>query len=178
MLKRKSGGTNRGAHSSSSTITQAFSMNVCRADVIPSDKLIEAIYGKIDDLDGIRAILEQDQSLSDSGWQALYNPEMSSYLPCDSPLEEHKIFEGLTTIFERCSCAAGISTAECTVQLKVQGHASMNFPNETRPDATIHLTKSCLPWRRDDINIDHADVCMYVQFRKIENKWNHKDVSS
>ena len=162
----------------STNSTETCYRNACRADVIPTDELIEAIYGKIDDLDGIRAMLEGDQSLSDFGWQALYNSEMNSYLPSDSPLEEYKVFKGLATIFERCSCAAGISTADCTVQLKVHGHASINFPNGTRPDTTIHLTKSCLPWRRDDNSIDHADVCLYVQFRKKENKWSREDVSS
>jgi len=141
---------------------ERFYTNACRADVIPIDELINSVYGKIDDLDDIRASLEADQSLSDCGWQAFYNPEISSYLPSDSPLEEDKVFEGLTTIFERCSCAAGISTTDCTVQLKVHGHTSMTFPNGTRPDATIYLTKSRLPWRRDDIHIDHDDICMYI----------------
>jgi hypothetical protein len=76
---------------------ETFYRNTCRADVIPTDELIEATYGKIDDLHCIRAILEGGQSLSDSGWQALYNPEMNSYLPSDSPLEEDKLFEGLGT---------------------------------------------------------------------------------
>jgi hypothetical protein len=155
---------------------EAFYMNACRADVIPSDELIEAICGKIYYLADIRAILEQDRSLSDCGWHALHNPELNSYLPCDSPLEEERAFEGLSTIFERCSSAAGISTADCIVRLKV--HERMNFPNGTRPDATIHLTRSSLPWRRSDISIDHADVCMYVQFRKKESKWNCDEVSS
>jgi hypothetical protein len=152
--------------------------DTAEVDVIPSGELIDAILGKLDGIDAIRRKLVHNGSLSDSGWTALYTPAKESYLPCDSPLEEDKAFAGLATIFEQCLLAAGISRDTCNVQLKVHGHANMatNFPNKTKPDATIHLTNSSLLWARDH-TIDHADVYLYVELKKTTAEGNFQDVS-
>jgi hypothetical protein len=152
--------------------------DTAEVDVIPSGELIDAILGKLDDIDAIRRKLVEEGSLSNRGWTALYTPAKDSYLPCDSPLEEDKAFAGLATIFDQCLLAAGISQDTCIVQLKVHGHASVatDFPNNTRPDATIHLTKSSLLWARDG-TIDHVDVYLYVEFKKTTAEGNFEDVS-
>jgi hypothetical protein len=151
--------------------------DTAEVDVIPSGELIDAILGKLDDIDAIRQKLVAEGSLSNDGWTALYTHGKDSYLPCDSPLEEDKAFAGLATIFEQCLLAAGISRDSCIVQLKVHGHANMatDFPNKTRPDATIHLTKSSLLWPRDRA-IDHVDVYLYVEFKKATTEGNYEDV--
>ena len=68
-------------------------------DVIPVHQLIEAVYGKVADIDTIRAKLEREQSLSSRGWKAFHNSAKDSYHPSDSPFEEEKAFANLATIF-------------------------------------------------------------------------------
>ncbi|KIM22539.1 hypothetical protein M408DRAFT_28666, partial [Serendipita vermifera MAFF 305830] len=61
------------------------------------------------------------------------------------------------------------------IQLSVHG-PGIKFPNNTRPDATIHLTKSSFKWTR--VQIDHGDVCLYVQFKKKNTRINFEDDTS
>ena len=150
-------------------------------DVVSIDDLLEAIYGKVDDLDEIRKKLVTEGSLSERGWKALYTANKDSYLPADSPLPEGEAFKGLATIFDQCRHAASsFSPSEPMVELTVHGHTntSTNVPNKISPDATIHLTETSLSWPRKGAEIDHADVCMYMEFKKRDNNTNFNDVSN
>jgi hypothetical protein len=128
---------------------EALCNDTCDVDVIPSGQLIEAIYGKVGDIDGIRKRLEQGQLLSNRGWKALYNSTKNSYQPSDSPLEEDKAFAGLAAIFEQCLHAAEIPNTRCLVNLKVHGHQNMaaESSDETRPDATIQHPSTMDSWQ-------------------------------
>ncbi|KIM22536.1 hypothetical protein M408DRAFT_28663 [Serendipita vermifera MAFF 305830] len=168
------------SHQSQISTTSHLEVQTCKADVIPANQLLEAVYGKLDDVASIRANLEEAQVLSDNGWEDLtyQSGENKSYRPSESPYIENTAFKGLATIFKHCVRAAGIPEAECIVECSVHGNANMatNFPNSTRPDATIHLTKSSFKWSR--VRIEHGDVCLYVQFKKKNATSNFEDVST
>ncbi|KIM22534.1 hypothetical protein M408DRAFT_28661, partial [Serendipita vermifera MAFF 305830] len=155
---------------------EALRKDTCEADVIETKLLLETIYGKLIDVADIRAKLEETQVLSVNGWDALYDSETKSYLPSKSSKYKDAAFGGLATIFQQCIEAAGIRETGCIVQCSVHGPET-KFPNNTRPDATLHLTESSFKWTRG-VQIDHSAVCLYVEFKKQNNPKNFEDDAS
>ncbi|KIM22538.1 hypothetical protein M408DRAFT_28665 [Serendipita vermifera MAFF 305830] len=152
----------RSSYQSQISTSSHHEVQTCKADVIPANQLLEAVYGKLNDVANIRTKLEGDGFLFDKGWRALL-------------LNKNVAFKGLSTIFEQCVRGAGIRVNECIVQCSVHGLES-KFPNNTRPDATIHLTKSSFKWTC--VQIDHGDVCLYVQFKTKNTTGNFEDNTS
>ena len=143
--------------------------------------------------------LESQGKLKGEGWTA-FEPlcsrkgkgAMSShYEPCHSSKNEDTTFKFLEQVFEQVQQAYvsvhnrvadndlpkggrnGSTGQTPLVKLSIHGHKNLagDWSNSTRPDGSIHLKESSLPWpraKKQDSGgayyvIDYADICLLIE---------------
>jgi hypothetical protein len=144
-------------------------------DEIPFLKLLEAVL-PIDDPQNTTKVWKMVKSriniVTGESWTAFRQ------LPSQQSGTEEGIFKPLKDLFQAVTGAAGKAYLQ-EVQLDVHGSKTpaSDWPNQTRPDGSIHLKKTSLPYGREEGIIDHADICCYMEFKKHNKARFREDVS-
>jgi hypothetical protein len=161
-------------------------------------------------VDGVLGVLQLQGKIKGEGWTA-FEPMCSPknkegvdfYEPRHSSQGEDTTFKNLEQVFEQVRRAnaslhtnladnGGVrrdSTSGQTslVTLSIHGNKNLasDWPNSTRPDGSIHLNKTSLPWSRVQKNdsggyccdvIDYADICLLIEAKLHMSPDNVNDV--
>ena len=135
-------------------------MEPWEVNLVQVDHLLDLVCEETDNLAEIKANLFTSGALSDVGWTSFSNPEG---------------LNPLGSIFNDTLAAAGISSTQSMIAFKAhdQGVMAPSFVNGTKPYATLHLTAG----DRAVNGINHADVYMYIQYKRVDSDVNLQDVS-
>ena len=144
-------------------------------DEIPFLKLLEAILPIADPRNATKVwkmVKSRVNIVTGDSWTAFQQP------PSQQSGTEENVFKPLKDIFQAIIEAAGKAYLQ-EVQFGMHGSKTpaSDWPNQTRPDGSIHFKKTSLPYKRENSIIDHADICCYIEFKSQDNAIFRKDVS-
>jgi hypothetical protein len=198
-ISTTSSSTSASYYSPSSTkARQAVVQDLKSVKIVPLSSLFECILPLVrtDEIDSIVATLEQSETLGKHGWECFKAPKSNEFQSSDQITNmygpEH--WQGTKdTIFIRFEeiynavIAAGAKLDDDSFEpiLTLLAHGKENpvkdWPSSTRPDCTLHLTVSSVPFvsrAGERYRVDHADVVTYFQWKKRDTDDNYSEVST
>jgi hypothetical protein len=176
---------------------QAVVQDLKSVEVVPLSSLLECILPVVrtDGIDSIVATLKQTETLGKHGWECFKAPRFNEVHSLDQSTNvygpEHcrgtkdKIFRQFEDIYNAVMAAGAKlnDSFESTLTLLAHGkeNPAKDWPGSTRPDATLHLTESSMPFisrAGERYRVDHADVVTYFQWKKRDTDYNYWEIST
>jgi hypothetical protein len=166
-------------------------------EIVPLSSIFECILPVVrtDEVDSIVATLKQTETLGKYGWECFKVPKFNEaqsldqsanvYGPEHSRGTKDTIFRQFEGIYNAVMAAGAKLDDSFEPILTLLAHGDENpatdWPSSTRPDATLHLTESNVPFisrAGERYRVDHADVVTYFQWKKKDTEYNYWEVST
>jgi hypothetical protein len=176
---------------------QAVVQDLKSVEIVPLSSLLECILPVVrtDEIDSVVATLKQTETLGKHGWECFKAPNSNEIHSLDQENNvygpEHcrgttdKIFIRFEDMYNAVMAAGAKLNNLFESNLTLLAHGKENpakdWPSSTRPDATLHLTESSVPFisrAGERYRVDHADVVMYFQWKKRGTDDNYWEVST
>jgi hypothetical protein len=162
--------------------------DVGAVDVVSLQILLDGVLPTVQDkeIESVMAALKESNVLTANGWECFKGDKpgrSDSYGPEHCQGTEDRVFRRVEDIHKAIVTAEkGDNSVQSFLTLLVHGDqtATTDWPNATRPDATLHLTESSVPFvcrAGERYRVDHADVVSYFEVKLLDNDANFHDVS-
>lgn len=183
-------GTLQYSSGSGAKAREAVRQDVGAVDVVSLQSLLHGALPVVQDeeVESILTVLKQSNVLSADGWehfQGNKGNQTDAYGPQHCQGTEDQVFRRVEDIYRAIMIAAGGKGDDSTrpalaLLVHINENPTTDWPSSTRPDATLHLAESSVPFiarTGERYRVDHADVVMYFQWKKRDTESNLHDVS-